>query len=188
MPHHNLAENIRQLLRHYSPSEEETSFHETMMSHALDDQCHHRDRPLAHFTASAWVLHPDRDKVLLIFHNKLQRWLQPGGHLEATDESVLDSARREVAEECGLCDLEILLPGLFDIDVHLIPARNECAEHWHLDLRFLFRSPSEKTTLDLAEVSGFSWVSLDHAAATMEEPSLLRMVRKSLSFQSDQTP
>ena len=33
-----------------------------------------------HFTASAFVLSPRRDQLLLILHKKLGLWLQPGGH------------------------------------------------------------------------------------------------------------
>ena len=54
-----------------------------------------------HLTASAFVVSPD-DELLLIFHRKLGIWVQPGGHIEPGDESLLDAARREVAEEVGL--------------------------------------------------------------------------------------
>ena len=45
-----------------------------------------------HMTASGLVIF--EDKVLLIFHNKLEKWLQPGGHLEYRDESIMEAARR----------------------------------------------------------------------------------------------
>lgn len=173
-----LAENIRQLLRTYQPSADEREFHEVMLAHALDDDCCQRDRPLAHFTASAWVLSPCGEKVLLIFHNKLQRWLQPGGHFEENDLDAEHASRREVEEECGLRDLVLAQSGVFDIDVHVIPARKEVPEHLHLDLRFLFRAPSEKTTMDLNEVSGLNWMPLSQASDVLSEPSLQRMVRK----------
>ena len=41
-----------------------------------------------HITASGFVLSPERHHVLMIFHHKLQRWLQPGGHLEKSDTSL----------------------------------------------------------------------------------------------------
>ena len=37
-----------------------------------------------HFTASAFVLSPTRDMLLLVFHGKLHRWLQPGGHIDGS--------------------------------------------------------------------------------------------------------
>jgi 8-oxo-dGTP pyrophosphatase MutT (NUDIX family) len=91
-----------------------------------------------HFTASAFVLSPDRTEVLLILHGKLGLWLQPGGHIEPGDASVLEAARREVREEVGLDDLECLGGGLFDVDVHTIPASAKGPAHEHHDVRFLF--------------------------------------------------
>ncbi len=38
-----------------------------------------------HFTATAFVLHPDQDKVLLHWHNKVMEWLPPGGHIEKNE-------------------------------------------------------------------------------------------------------
>src|SRR5690606_25147466 len=64
-----------------------------------------------HFTASAFVLSPDRQSLLLIHHRKLGLWLQPGGHLEPADPNVRAAARREVAEEVGLEDLDPLVEG-----------------------------------------------------------------------------
>jgi 8-oxo-dGTP pyrophosphatase MutT (NUDIX family) len=70
-----------------------------------------------HFTASAFVLSPDRARVLLVFHNKLRLLLQPGGHVDPGDESLALAARREVSEEVGLVDLTSLDgEGIFDLD------------------------------------------------------------------------
>src|SRR4051794_26954283 len=60
-----------------------------------------------HFTASAFVLSPDSSSLLLILHGKLQRWLQPGGHVDAEDVDILAAARREVEEEVGLSGLPL---------------------------------------------------------------------------------
>jgi len=50
-------------------------------------------------TATAYIL--DKDKVLLLLHPKLQKWLPPGGHLEL-NELPTQAAIREVFEETGL--------------------------------------------------------------------------------------
>lgn len=41
------------------------------------------------------------DKVLLVHHNKLDKWVPPGGHLEE-DELPADAAVREFKEETGI--------------------------------------------------------------------------------------
>ena len=49
-----------------------------------------------HFTTTVYLLH--KEKVLLLFHPKLKKWLPPGGHIEM-DESPPIAARRKVMEE-----------------------------------------------------------------------------------------
>ena len=61
-----------------------------------------------HLTCSACVLGDGGQRVLLVHHARLGRWLQPGGHVELGDESPLASARREVEEESGLAALEVV--------------------------------------------------------------------------------
>ncbi len=51
------------------------------------------------FTATVYLI--DNQKVLLHYHQKLDKWLPPGGHMEK-DESPAETARREVLEETGL--------------------------------------------------------------------------------------
>ena len=43
-----------------------------------------------HITASALVIDPERDRVLLTLHRKLRMWLQMGGHCEPEDVSLAD--------------------------------------------------------------------------------------------------
>lgn len=57
------------------------------------------------FTATVYII--DNQKVLLIFHRKLQKWLPPGGHVEL-NETPPEAARREVLEEVGV-EIEFLL-------------------------------------------------------------------------------
>src|SRR5690606_35022317 len=51
------------------------------------------------FTVAVFVVHDDR--VLLHFHEKLNRWLPPGGHIEP-NELPDEAAVREVMEETGV--------------------------------------------------------------------------------------
>ena len=56
------------------------------------------------FTVAIFVVHDE--KILLILHRKLDRWLPLGGHIEL-DEDPEQAALREAKEESGL-DVELL--------------------------------------------------------------------------------
>lgn len=112
-----------------------------------------------HFTASAFVLSMNQKALLLIAHRKLGMWLQPGGHIEATDRDPTEAALRELREETGVEGVE-LLESLFDIDVHQIPAFGNQPQHLHHDLRILARA-RDLSLRPSSEVSSARWFSLE---------------------------
>src|SRR5437762_10909961 len=84
---------VDRLLGDYTPVDaREAGFRRRMLELArMTGACGRRHMSPGHFTASAFVLSPDYDEVLLIFHKKLGRWLQPGGHVDAGDASPMDT-------------------------------------------------------------------------------------------------
>src|SRR5579864_5813363 len=96
-----------------------------------------------HITATGLVLAPDEERVLLVHHGRLNRWLLPGGHIEAEDGTAGDAARREVLEETAAALAGRSDPPLAGIDVHGIPAKGSEPYHLHHDLIFLFRATSD---------------------------------------------
>lgn len=118
-----------------------------------------RDPREDHVTGSGFVVSPCRGFTLLMHHAKLGRWLQPGGHCDG-DADVAGVAAREVFEETGL-RARLLSPGLFDIDIHRIPARGDAPAHFHYDLRFLFEADPANRLLGNEESHDLRWVALD---------------------------
>ncbi len=113
-----------------------------------------------HFTASGFVISPDGLSLLLIHHGKLDRWLQPGGHIDPEDATVEDAARREIFEETGVGGLVRVGSSLMRIDAHEIPERGIEPAHLHIDLGLGFRA----TTSDIGpidEVIDARWVVFD---------------------------
>jgi len=132
-----------------------------------------------HFTASAFVLSPEEDALLLIHHRRLDRWLQPGGHFEPEDDDVFAAALREALEETGAEGLR-LYGGhrtLFDLDIHTIPAGRGEPAHEHFDLRVLLETSSRRLS-ESEEVKGAAWVPLDEVAQHESDASVLRAVEK----------
>ncbi len=167
-------------LRVYQPQDaDETAYRERMLAlceppHAGFSRAYFEP---GHFTASAFVLSPDSRALLLIFHGKLSRWLQPGGHVDDSDLNILASARREVSEEVGLSDLPLAHEGIFDLDIHLIPARKTDPAHEHFDVRFLFRARDLNFQAG-SDAKAARWVDLDEVREEISDRSVMRAVEK----------
>ncbi len=137
-----------------------------------------------HVTASAFILSPGGDALLLIRHPTLGRWLQPGGHVEPGDADVLAAARREAEEEVGLRELPLAAhasaarePTLFDLDIHPIPARGDQPLHEHFDVRFLFQAPTESFRCGHETKQG-AWTPLTELETRMQSDSAARIRAK----------
>ncbi len=97
-----------------------------------------------HITCSGLVLAPDGERLLLVHHRRLDRWLLPGGHVEPDDPAIEDAARREVVEETGAILASHLPAMLVGLDVHGIPLHRHDPYHLHHDLTFFFQSLSDQ--------------------------------------------
>ena len=175
-----LFSQIEQSLKAYKPSEtlekEYLVEFEKLLSNGPQVLWSDHFEP-GHITASGYVLSPDRQSVLMIMHTKIQRWLQPGGHLEKSDSSLLDAVRREVVEETGVQDTELLGDGIFDIDIHVIKERPGKPSHLHFDIRLLLQSKTSEFKIT-EEAREIRWVELERAKKEFADLSLLRPVAK----------
>ncbi len=170
---------MRALLAAHAPADAEELEHRERMLALIDTGgCFARDHFVpGHFTASAFIVSPDRTQLLLIFHSKLKRWLQPGGHVEASDRTIIDAARREVAEEVGLVDVPLALDRIFDVDIHTIPARKDDPAHAHFDVRFVFAAPDLRFRAGDDAVTA-RWVALGDVREETSDRSVMRAVEK----------
>ena len=112
-------------------------------------------------------MHPNLDKILLIHHKKLNRWLQIGGHVEL-DENTDEALEHEIAEECGL-EVELLSdkPGKEDaesitlyrpdfVSMHKFSGKKG---HYHIDLRYVAIAKSSEPKLAPDEHNDIRWFS-----------------------------
>jgi 8-oxo-dGTP pyrophosphatase MutT (NUDIX family) len=130
-----------------------------------------------HVTGSAWVVSEDGCFVVLLHHGKLGRWLQPGGHADG-DPDIARVALREAREETALRSIRLDGHGIFDVDVHAIPARGSEPAHLHYDVRFLFRADRAEVPTPSDESHDARWVALEDARRLAAEESIERMVLK----------
>jgi 8-oxo-dGTP pyrophosphatase MutT (NUDIX family) len=146
---------------------------------SAEPNCFERNCWSGHVTGSAWVVNAKRTHVLLTHHRKLGRWLQLGGHSDG-DTNPLRVACREASEESGLT-VDPLDEELFDIDIHLIPARRDDPPHHHFDTRFVLRVVGEEYFRVSDESHALRWVEIARLRDVTVEPSMLRMAAKWLA-------
>jgi len=125
-----------------------------------------------HLTGSALVVDAAGDHLALVFHTKLQRWLQPGGHADG-DTNLAAVALREATEEIGVSGLRID-PRPLDLDIHLVrPPRED--PHLHLDVRFLVVAPVGSVLAANHESEALRWVRWDELDRYDPDPGLRRL-------------
>ncbi len=143
--------------------------------------CFNRNLLNGHITGSAWVLNNNKTSVLLTHHKKLHKWLQLGGHADGNSD-ILNVALKEVYEESGLTNLEIVSNRIFDLDIHSIPARKNEPEHYHYDVRFLFKTNGNQKFIVSKESFSLRWINLNEVHKLTNENSIIRMVNKTFEF------
>lgn len=117
---------------------------------------------MRHFCASAFIVDPNSKKILLVFHKKFHRWVQPGGHIEQ-NETPEEAVIREVYEETGL---HIKLLGIrFPREQDFIrPLGIQCNKNlkgdMHIDIIYAaIPLYPEQVVLNLDESLGIGWFS-----------------------------
>lgn len=146
--------------------------------------CFERSLAVGHLTGSAWIVSPGRDRALLTHHRQMDRWLQPGGHADG-DPDIFAVARREAGEESGLRQIRPLSTEIFDLDVHLIPAKPGVPAHYHYDVRFIFEADPAETLVVSPESKALVWVPLAALTEWGVEDGILRMANKTKRYKRD---
>ncbi len=133
-----------------------------------------------HLTASAVVIDPSRQLVLLTLHPRAGMWMQVGGHCEPGDHSMLDAAAREAREESGIGALSFD-PTPLGLDIHPITCSLGIPTR-HFDVRFLALAPegAEPTASDESlDLRWFAWDRLPDGVAA-DLPRLVESARARL--------
>ncbi len=123
-----------------------------------------------HFTVTGFVV--EGDATLLHWHQKLQIWLPPGGHIDR-NEDMIQAVVREALEETGYaCEVvpheEPLpfsniaqLPGPLKIIVADVGASAKEAAHQHIDFSYALRPIPGLSRAAPEQEGEFVWVGAD---------------------------
>lgn len=168
------------ILQYHAKSAAEVALKEQFLQFigAFNLRAFERSNLTGHLTGSAWVIDPTEKKVLLLYHRKLDKWLQPGGHADGIVD-MLTVATKELTEETGLA-VRAHSDEIFDLDVHAIPWHKETPPHLHFDVRYLFLASINQELKISEESSDLRWFALEQLEALAVDASVARMSHKTL--------
>ena len=121
---------------------------------------------LIDFVVSIYIVY--NNKVLLINHRELHKWLPIGGHIELSEDPE-QALMREIKEECGLEEIELIgeEPPRFNtneykffhapyyLNIHRINER-----HKHIAFQYFGKSNTDKIKLNKNEHLDIRWFTL----------------------------
>ncbi len=118
-----------------------------------------------HFTVTGFIVHGD--KTLLLWHQHMQGWAPPGGHIEA-NEDPQEAVLREIHEETGLevcpfpaeqtLDLEYPRELSPPVTIQVEDSFEPSSKHQHIDLIYFCALLGEPPSLPDDE-RRLRWVS-----------------------------
>lgn len=146
-----------------------------LILHALrtNEDIFTRQNTMAHMTASAWVVNPERDRVLMAWHNIYHSWSWLGGHADG-ETDLLAVALREVREESGIQRVRPVLTAPFSLESLTVDGHEKrgqyVSSHLHLNVTYLLEADdSQRTASKPDENSAVGWFPLEEAVAASNE-------------------
>ena len=143
-----------------------------------------RQNPLAHFTASAWIVNPARTRVLMVYHNIYHSWSWLGGHADG-ESDLLAVARREAQEETRIEHLTPIQTGAISLEILDVPSHVKRGRfvpcHLHLNMTYAFVGDDRDALQNKADENrAVQWLPIDKLADFVAEPAMLPIYRKIL--------
>jgi 8-oxo-dGTP pyrophosphatase MutT (NUDIX family) len=160
---HDHADAIR-LLTAYTPADaHQQALRDNYLTHLRTHPNGTRRECLPdHLTASALVVDPANERVLLGLHAKAKLWLQMGGHIEADDATIAAAALREATEESGIVGLRLWSELPLRLDRHPAPCSPDA--RYHLDVQFMAVAPPGAEPVLSPEQLDLRWCPYDELA------------------------
>ena len=167
---------LTEQIRSYQPMNEQEERDKELILHCLETEKNifTRQNRLAHMTASAWIVDPERTKVLMAYHNIYHSWSWLGGHADG-ETDLLKVALKEAREESGIHHVKPVSEQIYSLEVLTVDGHVKRGEyvssHLHLNVTYLLQA-EETDVLHIKEDenSNVGWFSLEDAVAASTEP------------------
>ncbi|MBQ1310667.1 MAG: NUDIX hydrolase [Blautia sp.] len=187
-------ETLQEQLGRYLPfnPQEEKDVSEILRRLLLGEDIWTRENKAAHLTASAWVVSPDRNGILMCYHKLYRSWSWLGGHADG-ERDLLKTALREVREESGLKMVRPVLGDIYSVEILTVDGHEKHGEyissHLHLNVTYLLEAdPSEPLKIKEDENSGLAWFSPEEAVKASSEPWFRERIYSKLNEKLKQYP
>lgn len=133
-----------------------------------------RENLVGHLTASAWVVTPDREKVLMAYHKLYGSWAWLGGHADG-DWDLCRVAEKEAREESGIRELKLVSEEPISLEILPVNGHEKKGKyvpcHLHLNLTYLFEAaPDQDLQCKPDENTGVAWLDMDSLDEKCNEP------------------
>lgn len=178
---------IREAIRRYVPFNEQEAADKALILDFLarNEDAFCRTNLIAHMTASAWVVNPARDRVLMVYHKIYDSWSWTGGHADG-DENLARVALREVREETGVRSARLLSEDIFSLESLTVDGHEKhgayVPSHLHLNITYLLEADdTDPLTICEEENSGVRWFGLDEALRASTEPWFVSRIYRKLN-------
>lgn len=132
-----------------------------------------RENEVAHLTASAWVVSPDRESVLMAYHNLYDSWAWLGGHADG-ERDLLGVALREAREESGIRQVHPVTEEILSIETLCVEGHEKrgryVPSHLHLNVTYLLEAdPDQNLQVKPDENSAVAWIPVKEIPARSTE-------------------
>lgn len=178
--------SLKQQIESYSPFNEQEAADKQQFLEWLSSgkNLFSRENQTAHITVSAWVISPDRKKVLMAYHNLYGSWAWLGGHADG-NEDLKDVILKEISEESGLSRVRFLSDEIFSIEVLAVNGHEKkgsyLSSHLHLNVTFLLEAdPNDAVRIKPDENSAIGWIAIEEIENKSSEPWFVQRVYQKL--------
>ena len=177
-------QKLRDAIEAYRPVNEQEYRDREVMLYALDalDAPLTRDNPIAHFSASSWIVNPRRDRALMAWPHIYRTWAWTGGHADG-EADLLSVALREAREETGIAQITPVSPAIYSLEVLPVNAHIKrgkfVSAHLHLNVTYLLTADdTQPIRAKPDENSAVAWLPLAEAADNRDEPFMATIYKK----------
>lgn len=158
---------LRAQVKNYVPANEQEERDRALLLRWIDSGVDilTRENEVAHLTASAWVMNPERTKVLMAYHNLYDSWAWLGGHADG-ESDLLAVALREVEEESGVGAVCPVTDEILSIETLCVQGHEKRGRyvpcHLHLNVTYLLEAdPNQPLRVKPDENSAVAWINVE---------------------------